>query len=408
MPLSVLFVDDEPQTLRGLQRLIHSAGLDWRVSIALNGEAALDILGQQSIDVLVTDLHMPGLSGRSLLAECARLHPAVLRIVLTADSEPQDMMTVLATSHAVLCKPCPSETLIGRITRAVGLRRFLDPAEARALMSGLPHLPTIPRTYLTLHDEMARLDPSESIIVSIIDADPPVAAQFLHVANSAYFAPRAPIQRTLTAVRALGFDIVRAVVLERGIIAQFDPAKLPHNFDSAGLWSHCFRVAALARRIATINGGEAGERDAAFTAGLLHDLGWLIVAANRPTAYRTIAEAPRDLPIADRSSLERRHAGATHAEFAAYLLGLWGLPDRIVEAVAYHHTPLAHLDPAIGSVAGSVAGCDGALLAVHVANALVEAPADDPLRGLDPGLVDHPLTRLHKTEWIEAARALHP
>ncbi len=407
MPLSVLFVDDEPQTLRGLQRLTHSAGLDWRVSIALNGETALDILGRHPVDVLVTDLRMPGLSGRSLLTECARLHPAILRIVLTADSDPQDMMTVLATSHAVLCKPCPGETLIGRITRAVGLRRFLDQPEARALMSGLPHLPTIPRTYLALHDEMARLDPSESAIVGIIDADPPVAAQFLHVANSAYFAPRAPIQRTLSAVRALGFDIVRAVVLERGIIAQFDPAKLPRNFDSAGLWAHCFRVAALARRIAAINGGDSSERDAAFTAGLLHDLGWLILAANRPTAYRTIADAPRNLPIPERSALERQQAGATHAEFAAYLLGLWGLPDRIVEAVAYHHTPLAHMDPAVRPLAEAVAGCDGALLAVHVANTLAEAPPDDPLRGLDPGLADHPLTRAHHAEWIDAARTTH-
>lgn len=404
MPLCVLFVDDEPQTLRGLQRSIHSARLDWQVLAALNGEMALEVLARQPVDALITDLHMPGLSGRSLLAECARLHPAVLRIVLTADSEPQDMLPVLATSHTVLCKPCPVETLIGRITRAIGLRRFLNQADARTLMSGLPHLPTIPHTYLALHDEMARSDPSEAAIVAIIDADPPVAAQFLHVANSAYFAPRAPIQRTLTAVRALGFDIVRAVVLERGIIAQFDPAKLPHSFDSVGLWSHCFRVAALARRIALINGGDSGECDAAFTAGLLHDLGWLILAANRPGAYRIIAEASRDLPIAERSAQERRHAGATHAEFAAYLLGLWGLPDRIVEAVAYHHTPLAHLD---STAVGSVAGCDGALLAVHLANTLAEAPVDDPCHGLDPGLINHPLTLRHMAKWIDAAQAHH-
>ncbi len=403
MPLSILFVDDEPQTLRGLQRLIHSAGLDWRVAVALNGESALEILDRQPIDVLVTDLHMPGLNGRLLLAEIIRLHPAVVRVVLTAETDPHDMMPILAASHAVLCKPCPGEMLINRITRAAGLRRFLEQPEARALISGLPNVPTIPRTYLALHDEMARHDPSEARIVAIIDADPPVAAQFLHVANSAYFAPRTPIQRTLAAVRALGFDIVRAVVLERGIIAQFDPARLPPTFDSAALWSHCFRVAALARKIAAINGASATERDAAFTAGLLHDLGWLIVAANRPTAYLAIAKAPRDLPIAERSDLERRHAGATHAEFAAYLLGLWGLPDQIVEAVACHHAPLAHIEPGVGSVVG----CDGALLAVHIANALVEAARNDPLRGVDPGLAAHPLVTAHWAEWTAAADSLH-
>jgi HD-like signal output (HDOD) protein/CheY-like chemotaxis protein len=398
MPLSILFVDDEPQTLRGLQRLIRAAGLDWRVAVALSGEAALEILDRQTIDVLVTDLNMPGLSGRSLLTEIARRHPAVLRIVLTAEADPHDMMAIVAASHAVLCKPCPGDLLISRITRAAGLRRFLDQAEARALVSGLPNLPALPRTYLALHAEMERAEPSESRIVAIIDADPPVAAQFLHVANSAYFAPRAPIQRTLAAVRALGYDIVRAVVLERGIIAQFDPARLPPAFDGAALWSHSFQVAALARKIATINGCGAIERDAAFTAGLLHDLGWLIVAANRPVAYQAIAKAPRDLPAAERADIERRCAGATHAEFAAYLLGLWGLPDKIVEAVAYHHAPLAHIGPAIG--------CDGALLAVHIANALVDADPNDPLRGLDSGLALHPLVTTHQAEWIAAAKSL--
>lgn len=398
MPLAILFVDDEPQTLRGLQRLVHAAGLDWRVAVALSGEAALEILNRQTIDVLVTDLNMPGLHGRSLLTEIARLHPAVLRIVLTAEADPHDMMSIVAASHAVLCKPCPGDLLISRITRVVGLRRFLDQADARALVSGLPNLPTLPRTYLALHAEMERAEPSETRIVAIIDADPPVAAQFLHVANSAYFAPRAPIQRTLAAVRALGYDIVRAVVLERGIIAQFDPARLPSAFDGATLWSHCFRVAALARKIAAINGCNATERDAAFTAGLLHDLGWLIVAANRPVAYQAIAKAPRDLPAAKRADIERSCAGATHAEYAAYLLGLWGLPDKIVEAVAYHHDPLAHIGPAIG--------CDGALLAVHIANALVDADPNEPLRGLDPGLALHPLVTIHQAEWIAAAQSL--
>jgi hypothetical protein len=124
----------------------------------------------------------------------------------------------------------------------------------------------------------------------------------------------------------------------------------------------------------------------------------LIVAANRPVAYQAIAKAPRDLSAAERADIERRCAGATHAEFAAYLLGLWGLPDKIVEAVAYHHAPLAHIGPAIG--------CDGALLAVHIANALVDADPSDPLRGLDSGLTLHPLVTAHQAEWIAAAKSL--
>ncbi len=398
-PLTILFVDDEPQTLRGLQRVIHGAGRNWQVALAGDGAMALDLMDRQRIDVIVTDLRMPGLDGQSLLAEIARRHPETLRIVLTGGTDPKSMMRVVASSHAVLTKPCAGDLLVGRIARAVGLRQFMNDAGARALVSGLGHLPTLPRTYLDLHAEMERDRPSESRIVAIIEADPPVDAQLLHVANSSYFAPRVPIQRTLAAVRALGLDIVRALVLERGIIAQFDPASLPPAFDTTALWSHSFKVAALARAIAEADDAPTTERDAAFTAGLLHDLGWLIIAANRPQVYQSCAEAERaGLTTAERADLERRHLGATHAEFGAYLLGLWGLPDRIVEAVAYHHDPLHH--------AGTAAGCDGALLAVHAANALIEADGKERLRAFDPGLMESAEVARHLPRWMEAAATL--
>jgi len=399
VPLAILFVDDEPQTLRGLQRVIHAAGRDWQVAVANDGATALDLLARQRIDVIVTDLHMPGLDGQSLLAEVARAHPQTLRIVLTGGTDPKTMMRVVAASHAVLAKPCAGDLLVGRIARAIGLRQFMGDDGARAMVSGLRRLPTLPRTYLDLHAEMERERPSEPRIVAIIEADPPVAAQLLHVANSSYFSPRVPIQRTLAAVRGLGLDIVRALVLERGIIAQFDPARLPRAFDGAALWSHSFKVAALARAIAEADGMPTVERDAAFTAGLLHDLGWLILAANRPQAYQACADAANpDLTIPERAELERRHAGATHAEFGAYLLGLWGLPDRIVEAVAYHHDPLRH--------AGTAAGCDGALLAVHIANALIETAPSDRLRAFAPGLMKSAAVAKRLPVWMEAAAAL--
>jgi len=134
-----------------------------------------------------------------------------------------------------------------------------------------------------------------------------------------------------------------------------------HGFHLDHFWQHSIATGTLAKRLAVIENCDPYKCDHALMAGILHDTGKLILAANLPRYYRAMlerAEAETLTPL----DAEREIFGTTHAEVGAYLFGLWGLPDPIVEAVALHHQPGA-----------CVAQEFGALGAVHVANALQHA-----------------------------------
>ena len=129
----------------------------------------------------------------------------------------------------------------------------------------------------------------------------------------------------------------------------------------------------------------------AFTAGILHDVGKLILADNPTTNYlQVIADAARE----GRSLIEAEQAAfkATHAEVGAYLLDLWGLPSPLVEAVAYHHQPARASELEFGC-----------LTAVHAANAFEQAASagQSPDAGLDAAYLEH----LQMTSRIEVWRA---
>jgi putative nucleotidyltransferase with HDIG domain len=128
------------------------------------------------------------------------------------------------------------------------------------------------------------------------------------------------------------------------------------GFPIERLWKHSMATGLLARRIAAAEGGDLGVIEAAFAAGVLHDIGKLVYGFSMPQLYKMALEraAEKNLP---QWKAETEVIGASHAEVGAYLLGLWGLPAAIVEAVAWHHHPTER-DP-----------CEfSALTAVHVAN----------------------------------------
>ncbi|MEO8482061.1 MAG: HDOD domain-containing protein, partial [Acidobacteriota bacterium] len=133
------------------------------------------------------------------------------------------------------------------------------------------------------------------------------------------------------------------------------------------LQEHSLMTARLAKRL-VVNQRVA---DDAFTAGLLHDIGQIVLSVSMPDRYAEVLRTSRQRPLHE---AEQEQLGVSHAEVGAYLLGVWGLPFSVVEAVAYHHRPSA-----------VEAGDREVLAAVHVADTLVEAgdAAGSPTVGVD-------------------------
>src|SRR5262249_34954838 len=107
----ILFVDDEPQVLEGLQRILYPLPREWKMEFVASGNEALKRLGETEFDVLVTDVRMPEMSGIELLAEVVERYPQVIRMVLSGTVDQDLTLRSAALAHQYLVKPCDAQAL---------------------------------------------------------------------------------------------------------------------------------------------------------------------------------------------------------------------------------------------------------------------------------------------------------
>jgi HD-like signal output (HDOD) protein len=202
-------------------------------------------------------------------------------------------------------------------------------------------------------------------IARIIASDLGMTAKILKLVNSAFFGLGRPIADVQEAVAYLGIETIKALVLTLHAFSQFEDSAAG-SFSFPELWRHSMETAAAAKAIAQFEDADRKLMDEAFLSGMLHDTGKLVLAFNFPESYEASRRAAhaQGLPIL---AAEREAFGASHADVGGYLLGLWGLPVGVVEAIALHHTPQL-----------STAGEFGPLTAVHVANCLARESQPEP------------------------------
>ncbi|HEY2249569.1 MAG TPA: response regulator [Planctomycetaceae bacterium] len=354
----VLFVDDERSVLDGLSRMLRSARQEWTMEFAASGLEALDRLGQAHFDVVVTDMRMPGMDGAELLGHVRDRHPHAVRMVLSGQADREAMLRAASVTHRYLSKPCDPEQLKAAVTRACALKDLLTNQDLQDVVSSLTVVPSLPSTYSNVMRVLQSPDSSIVKVGQTIGQDPSMTCKILQIVNSAFFGACHTVSSPEQAAVLLGTDLIKALALSAKIFSQFDKLVV-HQFSIDRIWNHSIQIGAMARRIAQAAKVDKETVEQSLTAGLLHDIGKLVLAAHQPDEYgRALAISQRDeLPFAE---AERKVLNATHAEVGAYLLGLWGLPEPVVEAVAWHHRPnecpVDQFSP---------------LTAVHVANALV-------------------------------------
>jgi len=352
----ILFVDDEPMLLEGLQRSLRSRRKDWDMLFAAGGEAALAILKSTRVDVVVTDMRMPGMDGATLLHEVRDKFPGAMRIVLSGHFEVEAGLRAIPVAHQFLAKPCDPERLQAAITRASEMCGGVPGEATRRIIRAVGTLPSPPKTCEQMATAMDDPQVSTERIGQIICQDVAIAAKVLQLANSAFFSFSREVTDVRKAVTVLGLEVLKQLVTSAEILAAFHPLRKVRGFSLDEFGLH----AQLSARIARHLSDDLGLPGVGITAALLHDTGKLILATRLPNEFEKILgkAAHHKLPC---YQVEEEILGTSHAEIGAYLLSLWGLPGLTVDAVASHHYPAR---------SGMSTGRMDLRTVVHLANAL--------------------------------------
>lgn len=344
MKRQILFVDSEQALLSGLRRALRTRGVDWTLHFASTAEEALALFEQHPIEVLVTDIEMLDADGNDLVARVAEARPETMRIVLSAESEQLRILQSLGPAHRYLAKPCDPAVLERTIQRALGLRDVMFDEALQRVVREVDELPTLPAVYRAVLAETKHPRASLGRIGRLIEQDIALSAQILKVVNSAYFGTPQRIRTASHAVNYLGLDIVSNLLLALQLMDHGGASTSSAALAIDDLWRHSLLVASLGREIARRERwGDTAEQDA-FTAGMLHGVGRIVLSTQLSEEYRTVLyELRRGAESVQ--EVERRHIGTTHLAVSSYLLALWGLPDTIVEAIAHAYTPAASPSP---------------------------------------------------------------
>ena len=393
----ILFVDDEPMVLAGLQRTLRPQRAEWDMVFVESGAQALKHMAAQSFDVIVSDMLMPRMNGAELLKEVVRRHPATVRMVLSGHADKELVSQCVGVAHQFISKPCDPEHLKALVKNACQLAGGLLDGEVKQVIGTIDRLPSAPEVFLDLREALARPEVDTRRLGAIIQRDPGMTAKILKLVNSAFFGMRKSVSDPQEAVAYLGVEIVRTLVLSNGIFGAQSP--IPTRvFKVAEVWRHSLAVARVAKTIAQLEGLSPVRQREAYAGGILHDVGVLILASSFPDLYDQVAETVQ--AKAERLiSAEEWAFGVSHAEVGAYLLGLWGLPAPLLETVRLHHQPLA------------LAGEDfSPALAVHVADVICGGAAEDSVLfgavNFDPELLRRPWIRERLEAWRTASNAV--
>lgn len=358
--MNVLFVDDEPRVLEGIERMLFQFDLDWEVDFAESATVALARLTEKTYDVIVSDMRMPGMDGAALLTRVCERYPNITRIVLSGQTDEESALRVVRVAHQFLAKPCQPETIRRVIESTRELKVLLEDPKLQATVGKVDRLPSAPRLFVELSRLLEDENSDADAITRIIQQDPAMASKLLQVVNSAFFTASSTVKDLRTAVVRLGLKTLRNLVLGVGAFESARQKSGPELVSVDAIQRRSLKVARLASRIAARE-----DADEAFMAGLVCEIGQLVLASAAPDSLRTVHGEMKAKGLSLQSA-EHQVLGVSHAEIGAFLLGLWGLPFRIVEAVANHHCPGRNAHDKLGVAQ-----------AVYVADCLVSGEPPD-------------------------------
>jgi HD-like signal output (HDOD) protein len=366
----ILLVGVDPACVTGLRNAVDGTEDEWIISTANAASEALALLENNAFEVVLTRAKLADMDGLELLDAVMTRAPETIRMLLSDYASRETTVRAIGKAHHHLIEPCDPLTVLALLGRIEAFQSGICNPALPALISRLPQLPSPPELYFEVLGELQSGEGSLDRIGSLIAQDPSLTAKVLQLANSAVFGLQLRVDHPVEAVAYLGLETTKALLLLAHSFSYFEKVH-SHRFSLPSLQYHSLTVGRYAQRIADVEDSSSEVRSQAFTAGLLHDLGKLLLAANVPEQFDQIWTQCQNerRPVWE---VETQLLGANHAEVGGFVLETWHLPAPIVEAVTWHHCPIR---------SWSSPQSFSPLTAVHAANGLEHELRPEPAEG---------------------------
>lgn len=330
---SILFVDDEKAILKSLERLFIND--DFKLYFARDGKEALKTMYENRIEMVVSDMRMPKMSGHKLLQEIQLLYPDTIRIILSGFSDEHEIYKAVLDGSAkiYLLKPWEPPHLLDVIRHLFKFKDMLASKNILDVIDKIDQLPAVTNIYNKLCD-LVEKEASIAEIAAVIEEDATVSAKILQLINSAYYNKK--IGSVKQAVIYFGLNVVKNMVLSTSIFNYVAANSSPY-FNN--LFS---QQSILTNRILEVVYKTSFKKklpENYMTAGLLHDIGLVVMQQHFSDQYINVFKQGN--PELSFYEAENEMLGVTHQEIGGYLLEWWGIPYPIVESCLLHHDPLA-------------------------------------------------------------------
>lgn len=336
---NILIVDDEVAILDGLKRALRKQRDRWNLYYAVGGREAQAKLAQLKIDVLVTDMRMPEFGGVDLLEHALSEYPDMVRLILSGQTDPDDVLRATLLAHRFVGKPVDPAQLVAVIDDIFFLREYVERCDLMAVAHAVHDLPIFPGDIKALFNLNQNGQVQGEDLLAFVLSDPLLSAKILHVAQSTFLGVNRPLQSIAEAINVLGEECVLNLLGPTRLFKPYHNALEREFFVSLVKKSRA--LSHLSYAIAQAEHHDEHFAQAVKLAGLFSRIG-LILLANHDAGKWREAYAQRDVEAGVGAAVSA-HFQLPHQCLAGYLLNLWGMDRLVIEAVVHRSQRLENL-----------------------------------------------------------------
>jgi len=315
---TIVLLDSDNDARIALAAAMATIQPDWTVHAVGTGTQALQLVRQETVDVVITETRLSDTTGFEFLSQVSLADDSVIRLTHSADIEAEIILESARANHRFIAKPAETRQLISSIESSLKLRSLLTRQTLLESVGNITSIPALPTIYEEMMVELASRNSSMGKLSHIVEGDAGLTVTVLKIVNSAFYGMSRRVESVAQAVTLLGVHLIKNITLTAKVFSRFEGSEVSVK-RLTELNDEAIKMGALSNQFARYAKLSKGIVDHCQIAGMLGNIGTLI-ALTRVEDTADTAPVPNSI-------------------LGAYVLRQWMMPDAIVEAVALQYEP---------------------------------------------------------------------